>query len=238
VKRRFNRPQVGVLGYGDLVTSLVLVAPLFFIYEIGVMFSDSVNGADFVTRLVFDAVGRDVTKYLIVHLVLALVFIGVVLFMRRGHAIYLRRFPLVVAESAVWALTMGSFIVLVMDRVLGFELLALGDVGNKIFVSIGAGVHEELVFRLGLMAGGAGLLRYLGLKTGVAVMLSALVSSVLFSAAHHVGPLGDPWEVQVFTYRFLAGLFFGALFYFRSFGHAVYTHFLYDVVVLVFRGGG
>lgn len=237
MRRRFNRPQVGVLGYGDLTTSFVLIAPLFFIYEIGVMFSDSVNGADFVTRLVFDAVGRDVNRYLMVHVVLALVFIGVVLLMRRHHSVYLKRLPLVVMESIIWALTMGSFIVLVMDRVLGFELLAFGELGNKVFIAIGAGVHEELVFRLGLMAGGAGLLRYLGLKSGVAVLLAAFVSSVLFSAAHHIGPMGDPWEVQVFTYRMLAGLFFSALFYFRSFGHAVYTHFLYDVVVLVFRGG-
>ncbi len=226
-----------MLGHGDLTTSLVLVAPLFIAYEIGVMFSDSVNGADFVTRLVFDAVGRDVTNYLIVHLVLALLFLGVVFYLRANNSISLRRYPAVVAESAVWALTMGSFIVFVMDRVLGFELLALGDIGNKIFVSIGAGVHEELVFRLGMMAGGAALLRYLGLKTGVALLVATFVSSVLFSAAHHVGPLGDPWELQVFTYRFLAGIFFAALFYFRSFGHAVYTHFLYDVVVLVFRGG-
>ena len=60
-----------------------------------------------------------------------------------------------------------------------------------------------------------------------------LVSSLLFSAAHHLGPLGESLRIGVFTYRTLAGLFFATLFHFRSFAIAVYTHTFYDIYVLL-----
>jgi len=41
-------------------------------------------------------------------------------------------------------------------------------------------------------------------------------------------------QVWVFTFRFLAGILFGLLFWFRGFAVAVYTHAIYDIVVLVF----
>jgi hypothetical protein len=62
-----------------------------------------------------------------------------------------------------------------------------------------------------------------------------LVSSALFSAAHHVGPLGDPLRLGVFTYRMLAGIVFGLIFWFRGFAVAVYTHALYDMYVMLLR---
>jgi len=61
------------------------------------------------------------------------------------------------------------------------------------------------------------------------------VSSFLFSAAHHIPPYGDPLAVGVFTFRFLAGVFFGLLFWFRGFAVAAYPHALYDIYVLILR---
>src|SRR6185295_12306254 len=103
----------------------------------------------------------------------------------------------------------------------------------KILMSIGAGVHEELVFRLGLCAGGAALLRLAGVRHWLAMALAFLLSSAAFSAVHHLGALGDPWSFGVFTYRMLAGLIFCSLFYFRSLATAVYAHALYDIYVMV-----
>jgi hypothetical protein len=62
-----------------------------------------------------------------------------------------------------------------------------------------------------------------------------LVSAVLFSAAHHIVG-GEPWRVGVFVYRILCGLIFAALFQWRGFAVAVYTHALYDVFVLTLHG--
>ena len=228
------------LGQGDLAASLILIFPLFLAYEVGVMFSSSVNGVDFVTRHVFAAVDRDREHYLLVQLVLALGFLGFVLYARRRRDFARPAVLSLVLEAAIYALTLGSFIVFLMQGVLGFALdgtaaMALGALGESVVISLGAGVHEELTFRLGLMAGGAALLAWSGMHHGIAMALALLGSALVFSLAHHIGPHGDPFELGVFVYRALAGVIFGLIFYFRSLAHAVYTHFLYDLYVLALR---
>lgn len=230
-----------VLGHGDLTSSLILIFPLFLAYEVGVMFSSSVNGVDFVTRHVYAAVERDRERYLLVQLVLALAFLGFVLYMRRRRDFARPALLGLVLEAAIYALTLGSFIVFLMQDVLGFVMdgtaaMALGAMGEAVVIALGAGVHEELVFRLGLMAGGAALLAWTGMRHGIAVALALLGSATVFSLAHHIGPHGDPFALGVFVYRALAGVIFGLIFYYRSLAHAVYTHFLYDVYVLALRG--
>jgi Type II CAAX prenyl endopeptidase Rce1-like len=229
-----------VLGHGDLAASLILIFPLFLAYEVGVMFSSSVNGVDFVTRHVFAAVERDRERYLLVQLVLALCFFGYVLYLRSRRPLALPVVLTLVLEAAIYALTLGSFIVFLLQDVLGFALagtaaMALGALGESVVISLGAGVHEELVFRLGLMAGAAALLQWSGAGHGLAVVLALVGSALVFSLAHHIGPHGDPFQTGVFVYRTLAGAIFGVIFYYRSLAHAVYTHTLYDLYVLVLR---
>lgn len=228
------------LGHGDLVASLIVIFPLFLAYEVGVMFSSSVNGVDFVTRHVFAVLDRDRERYLLVQLVLALGFLGFVLYVRRRRDFARPQVMTLLLEAAIYALTLGSLIVFLMQDVLGFVLdgaaaMALGEIGEAVVISLGAGVHEELVFRLGLMAGGTALLAWSGVRHGIAMFLALLGSALVFSLAHHIGPHGDPFQAGVFVYRALAGLIFGLIFYFRSLAHAVYTHFLYDLYVLALR---
>jgi len=103
-------------------------------------------------------------------------------------------------------------------------------------MSLGAGVWEETVFRLGIMTGAVVLLdRVLGLSRWLAVTIALLVSSVLFSAMHHIPPYGDPLQLGVFVFRVLAGCFFGLIYWTRGFAIAVYTHAIYDVYVLLLR---
>jgi hypothetical protein len=234
---RVATPPQSPFGRGDLPTSLLLVFPLFLAYEIGVLFSPTVNGVDFVTRWVFALVGYDRQRYLTVHLALAGAFFALLLWARRRGGFSLRAAaPPLLFESAIYALTLGTVILFIMDRVLGLALDAtLGPRSQEIVMSLGAGVHEELVFRLGLMGGGVAALLLLRARRGLAVGVALAASSLLFAAAHHAGPLGEPFELQAFVYRTLAGVAFGLIFYYRSLAHAVYTHFLYDVYVLVIQ---
>jgi len=216
-------------GAGDLPTSLLLIFPLFLAYEVGVAFSSTVNGVDFVTRWVFAGVGYDRQRYLLVHLVMALGFLALLLYLRRTRGFSLRVLPPVLIEAVIYALTLGTVIVFVMNRVLRMEL---GPQMQSLVMSLGAGVHEEMVFRLGLMGGGTAALMLAGLGRPAAVLIALAASSLLFSAAHHAGPLGEPFDQTVFVYRSLAGVAFGLIFYFRSLAHAVYAHFLYDAYVM------
>ena len=237
-------PIAAVLGRGDLGYSLLFIFPLFLVYGVGVLAAPTMNGVDFITRNLFAAVGSSVRNYLLVYAGFAFLFGSVLLWMRRHGALHRFSFFGVVVESAIYALTLGSFIVFVMRNLLGIHdaqihgpALALGHNGVAIDVvlSLGAGVFEELVFRLGVFAGGAALLRaILPVPHTLAVLIAGLASSLLFSAAHHMGALGEPWSTNVFIYRSIAGAVFATIFYYRSLAHAVYTHAFYDVYVGLF----
>lgn len=223
----------------SFATSVILVLPLLLLYQIGLLASDFRNGVDYITRVLFYLVNYDRNTYLMLNLGVTALFVGLVFYLSRKQKFQLRQFGPMLLESVVYALLMGSFILFVMERVLHISprLAISGGAYDELLMSIGAGVHEELIFRLGLMTGLAYLLeRVAKLKFGVALALAMVLSSVIFSWAHHIGPFGEPFRTGVFTYRILAGLVFAAIFYFRSFATAVYTHALYDVYVTLVRG--
>jgi hypothetical protein len=227
---------MSAFGHGDLRTSLILVFPLFLAYQIGVMFSPTINGVDFMTRVMYGAMGSDRDNYLALQLVLAVTFVLYVTAQRERGRFTFRGIVPLVAESALYAITLGTLIVLIMQKLLGLELaIRLGATGQAIVISLGAGVHEELIFRLGAMAGGMAVLSRVGIDSRIAMLVALFGSAILFSGAHHIGTHGDVLDTSVFTYRMLAGVAFGLIFYYRSLAHAVYAHFLYDVYVLVIR---
>ena len=102
---------------------------------------------------------------------------------------------------------------------------------GQILCYLGAGIYEELLFRLVLLNLAIGLLAWLRAGVDVSVTGGILLTSLLFSAAHYVGPSGDSFLWSTFHFRFLAGALFAVLFRYRGFGIAVGTHALYDVLV-------
>jgi hypothetical protein len=216
-------------GHGDLAASLVLVFPLLLVYEVGVLFAGSVNGADVVTRLLFAALGRP--AYLALH---ALIAIGFLLWIRRGRRWTTLRLDVVapvILEAALYALTLGALISLILDRVLG-----LGLSSASVIDALGAGVHEELVFRLALLGGLVALAEGApsparASRRRLAVAGALVASSVAFSVAHHVGAYAEPWTAHAVAFRVLAGAAFGLIFWYRSLAHAVYAHAIYDLLV-------
>jgi hypothetical protein len=227
-------------GTSPLATSLILIAPLYLAYEVGVMFSTTMNGVDFITYGLYQAVGASRRNFLLLHLAIALaLLVWVVRLRRRGQLSAAALAPLC-AESAAWALVLGTVMVLLVQRAFGLmaagaDPLVLGDTGQAVVISLGAGVHEELVFRLVLLGGGVALLRKSGLSTGPALLLAVLLSALLFAGAHHMGARGEPFSAPVFAFRAAAGAVFGLIYWYRSLAHAVYTHAFYDLYVLVLR---
>jgi hypothetical protein len=112
--------------------------------------------------------------------------------------------------------------------------LAEMSAGAKATVSIGAGLYEEMLFRLVAIAlvhaVAADALR---IKDGPAKAVAVFVSAVAFGLYHDVWLPGggiDPGRMAIYT---LAGLYFGAVFVLRGFGIVVAVHVLYDLAVLV-----
>lgn len=226
----------------NLLTSLVLVFPLFLIYQIGVLFTlPMLNGADFVTTLLFASFGLTLKGYLVFLASVVLAFALALGLLKRKQDFNGKVFLPVLLESTIYALTMGSLIALVMTKVLGFSpALAVGlpeqGLLTRLVMSLGAGVYEETVFRLGLLGGLVVVFdKLLGMSRWAAILGAFALSSVVFSLVHYLPPTGDPFSLGSFTFRVLAGVVFGALYKLRGFAVAVYTHAFYDVFVLVVR---
>jgi hypothetical protein len=101
---------------------------------------------------------------------------------------------------------------------------------------LGAGIYEEVLFRLGLFSILYFLLRMVAVPRLPAVLLAAVVGALTFAAAHHVGPNGEEVATVKFLFRTAAGLYFTALYVTRGFGVAVGAHAGYDVLVGVAVG--
>jgi hypothetical protein len=172
-----------------------------------------------------------------------LIGVSVWLVMRdmRAHGKHLspRIFAGMAAESILLALAFGIVVASVTSRVLApFAALVQSRMqelgwGTQLMVSLGAGLYEELLFRVLIVGALAALgTRLLGWRPAVAAIVAVGVGAIIFSAFHYMGPYGDRFEAESFTFRLIAGLFFSALFVTRGFGITAWTHALYDVFLL------
>lgn len=110
----------------------------------------------------------------------------------------------------------------------------------NVVTGIGAGIYEELVFRLILicllMLLFQDVLRLTHIKS---IVLSVLISAALFSAHHHVvfvgGQLGltAAFNWTEFCFRTIAGIYFAILFAIRGFGVTAGTHAFYDIIATI-----
>lgn len=207
------------------------------------------NGADVLLKAVFAPIaGVHAGAVAIGVVVLACVGIAGWDMRRSGGRLRGRVFGLMLAESAAFAVLCGLIVGVATAKLLhavepGLAIAAQGQGGSvarmaaptRIMLALGAGLYEELVFRV-LLVGALGLAfrRALGASPVTAAILSSLLGAIVFSAMHYVGAYGDPFTLQSFTFRALAGLFFSVLFVTRGFGITAWAHALYDVMVLVF----
>ena len=143
-----------------------------------------------------------------------------------------RYFVGLVAESAVYAVVVAILVSSVVGALLAAVPRPEEALWTQLALSIGAGLYEELVFRVLLVGGLALLFRAVMDSSSQAYILAALLGAVLFSGAHYAGPLGEPFALPSFTFRFLFGLALNVLFLGRGFGVAAWTHALYDVMVV------
>jgi hypothetical protein len=140
--------------------------------------------------------------------------------------------------ALVFGLVVGSLTAALLGTppppmVVGFHTQQLSR-WTMLMLSLGAGIYEELLFRVvlvGLLAWGAKKL--LGWRPLVAGIAATVLGALIFSAFHYIGPFGDRFEVYSFVFRTIAGLFFSGLYLLRGFGITAWTHALYDVFLLL-----
>ena len=226
--------------------SLLLALPLFIIYQVLEALEPATrgggvrNGADVILETLFSRLAGPRGP-----VIFAAILVGVGLWLvirdyrRSGRSLHFPVLLVMLGEATVLALGFGILVSAIASQLVRPTAMLQQSVermptSTKLMLSLGAGLYEELLFRV-LLVGSlawAGK-RLLGLRPLVAGIWAALIGALVFSAFHYVGPYGDTLTAYSFVFRTIAGLAFSALFLLRGFGITAWTHALYDAFLLL-----
>jgi len=218
------------------LTSLIFISPLLLVYEAGliVLGPHAVrNGAEAWLRYLLDAIGFG--QYFLLPALTLSALLG---WHHTTHQ------PWRIPRGVFWGMAVESVLLAACLRgILQLQGLLLQVNGPAVdsshpliqFVKtgisyLGAGIYEELLFRMLLLSLAVWALRWLRVPHAVQWLLAVLVTSLLFSAAHYVGGR-EAIAWFSFSFRFIAGVFFATLYLYRGFGIAAGAHAGYDILV-------
>lgn len=228
--------------------ALLFAVPLFLFYQILVALEPVGpqgswrNGADVLLQQLFIALAGSRGPLLFL---ITLNVAGAWLILRdaRRHPgrVQPHYFGLMLAESAVLAFVAGLTIGTLTTQLVSPPGMVIGlpdgaALSTRLMLAIGAGLYEELLFRV-LLVGALAMLarRVFRWNASAAAAVAVAGGALLFAAFHYIGPGGDELQLYSFVFRTIGGLFFSALYVLRGFGITAWTHALYDILVLVVR---
>lgn len=225
----------------DAWTDLGLTLPIFLLYHLGVVFLPVRNAADLVTTELSALAKNSMAAYAGLTVAVGAAFVVVLAATGQKRALEGKRFALIALEGTLYAILMRFAAAAVVGSLSlrpSVPSIETKSVFSGVVMSMGAGFYEEIAFRAGIFGLGALLLKAVfspGIRRVVFTLLWACVAAVAFSAWHYVGALGDSFDVPSFIFRAVCGLILTAIFVFRGFAPAVWTHALYDVWAMVLR---
>jgi len=234
---------------------LLFLLPLIAAYEIGAAFflTEAVAGQIETIRayrIISDvfrflgAVGSPIMEFVPSALILVVLFAWHILNRDRWRVrpkVVLGMF----AESIAWAIPLIVLLQLVTGITGGLAAAAQtavpggldgpgGGLGGGLppaslaVISVGAGLYEELLFRLlGVTLLHLLIVDFLGVKQKAGTII-AIAASALFFALYH-----DRSDLAAVTTYVIAGIYFGIVFVYRGFGITVATHAGYNLAVTV-----
>jgi hypothetical protein len=218
--------------------SLLFILPLLALHEIGVQWYGGVPGRVVEYRIAaftllnrffhtFGASGRYLPALAVVAVLLSWHIAR-----RDEWNFRISLLPLMLLESVAWAVPLLGVYFLFSPRAPIY--LPVGEWKLMASLYLGAGVYEELIFRLAAFS----LLSFFLIDlarwpTKLATPLIVLASAATFSAYHMLGISHAPW--QAFVFIALRGVFYGIIFLERGFGLSVGVHTAYDLIFLSLR---
>jgi Type II CAAX prenyl endopeptidase Rce1-like len=223
--------------------SVLFAMPLLILYEgLSALLTHSAvagvrNGADVLLKSLFVALGgRDGLVAFGLLLVGGAAWLVVRDVRQSGERILPGVFGWMLVESAAYAAVFGFVVGWLTTLLLeGPHHLAIGgaaalDLHTQLVVSLGAGIYEELLFRVvlvGALMWASRALLHAG--RGLAATIAVILSALIFSTFHYLGSLGDTFTLASFVFRAIAGVAFSVLYVTRGFGVTAWTHALYDL---------
>lgn len=223
-----------------LWVSLMFIVPIMGLYEVCIAVSEPAqnNAVNSALKLPLSLLGKPGIQVFNILLIAIFFWVGC-RHEEDGAEVSGRLFLFMAVESAAWGVLLSTATLLPLKTLWPNSLAA--PIRSREFVgitlSVGAGMYEEILFRH-LLAGN--LCHYLvqnrgwkGLLETLAVVISLVLSSAVFSAMHYVGPAGDAFALTSFLFRFGAGMALGIIYFSRGLGIAVYAHATYDVMLVM-----
>jgi membrane protease YdiL (CAAX protease family) len=218
------------------LVSLVFITPMMLIYEVAVWKLGVQNGADVWMVKVLSMM--DLRLHIFLPLLMVAILLGWHHLTHHPWRFSAGVLSTMAVESLLLAVCLRMVLVLqsTMLQISGPQppSPALADKIREAVGYLGAGIYEELLFRLILISAAVWLIRLWMPDKRKSTLLAVLASSLLFAAAHYVGGAGYPFDWFSFSFRFFAGLFFAVLFIYRGFGITAGAHALYDISVVIF----
>jgi hypothetical protein len=190
------------------------------------------NGAHLAILRLFDAFGLDAIALSLPGFLLIAVFLVMHVLSRGPWIVDLSVVTRMVGESAALAIPLLVFAALVerMAPAAQVEDFASLDLGARIAVSIGAGLYEELVFRMALIALVIAICTdLLKMQKPVALVSAVAVSSLAFAMYHPLRGADGAVVPGRFLFFLAGGLYFGVLYVVRGFGIAAAAHAFFDI---------
>ncbi|MDZ7806078.1 MAG: CPBP family glutamic-type intramembrane protease [Gracilimonas sp.] len=226
----------------NLLYSFLVSLPLFFLYEVLILISQP--SADAIVRIsvdvwiksLFTSIGVSAISFSL--LIIAVVGLFIIYKEReRLKTLKFVYFPLLLLEATIYAIVVAFIsqsLVSFMLNMAASDPISTLTTTQKLALSLGAGLYEELFFRVILVTLFILIFTKVFGKKWAAVVAAVVLSALLFSAVHYIGTMGDAFTLGSFLYRFLFGLILNGIYVWRGFGVAAWTHAIYDIMVIAF----
>jgi len=174
-----------------------------------------------------------ISHYHISFLMITVSLVAIPMFHDSGVVLKKKIALFMIIEAILWGAVSGIIIQLLIANLFFYTGAISGSIVRDLGLAIGAGLFEELFFRVILTT----LLIKIGYKTirvkWLSIFVAIVLASFLFSLAHYVGNAGDNFEVYSFLFRFIAGLWFTTLYSVRGFAIVCMTHAFYDIFIIL-----
>lgn len=214
---------------------LVFLLPLIIFYEIALYSSNSniqIKAHDHLVRF-FEQLDMPPTQGLWLGgiAIIATLFIWHI-FVENKWTVKLQVIALMAVESVAFSVPLLLFGAVLGGYAASASVSPINTLGifEKIAVSIGAGLYEELLFRMILIAGVHTIVCNVFKKSNLAGLgIGVCISAILFALYHDLPDAGSLSALILFFF-FTAGIYLGFLYVIRGFGIAAATHAAYDVV--------
>jgi hypothetical protein len=218
------------------LTSLIFLLPLIIIYELGSEYLTTSAQHGHAQQIIAFMMMQQFFRLFGVHgqhlpaVAIVTILLCVHAFRNERWHLHLGTLACMAVESILLSLPL---IAIARELPRYFPLLAAhGSRRDIMIMSLGAGVYEEMVFRLVLFS-----VLSIALKDALRwnsfwVHLGVVaISALAFSGYHYLSPL-ETFQWRSFLFRTIAGAYFGVIFLLRGFGITAASHSYYDILIL------